>query len=83
MNSEDLAEAIRDTTEDRGYSNRWCQQLLIMMHIWEESFTPKRASEEVMYQAAHSFATLLEEAHEALEKAEQERQNIELDYANL
>lgn len=83
MRSEDLAEAIRDTEEDQGYSNRWCQNLLAMMNVWEEMFTPEQASEEVMRQAAYSFACLLEEKYEELEKEAKQAADIELAYAGI
>lgn len=75
MSSDDLAEAIRED-DDGSYSNKWCQNLLAMMTLWEEYFTPQKASAELEYQAAHSFAQQLEEEHERLNK-------LELAYAGM
>ncbi len=83
MSSADLAEAIRDTEEDQGYSNKWCHKLLAMMHVWEEMFTPEKASTEVEYQAAHSYSILLEEKYEELEKEAKQAADIELAYRGV
>lgn len=82
MSSDDLAEAIRED-DDGSYSNKWCQNLLAMMTLWEEYFTPRKASAEIEYQAAHSFAVLLEEAWEETERKAKQEADIELAYAGV
>lgn len=81
--SDDLVEAILEVSEDNYFTNKWCQKLLAMMHVWEEMFTPTRASAEIEYQAAYNFATLLQDAHDELDAKAKQEADTELAYKGM
>lgn len=85
MTSDTLADDILNSEDHgyNGYTNKWCQKLLAMMHVWEEYFTPHKASAEIEFQAAYSFSHLLIEAHGEIEKKAKQEADIELAYANI
>lgn len=64
ISNRDLVQQIR-AGQDTPYTNRWCTKLLVMMEEWEQVFTSKNASDEIMYQLAYRLHTDQSERSEA------------------
>ncbi len=79
----DLIAQLQDQTDDKNcepyhvYTNQWCRQLLAMMTEWDECFTPRKASDEVMYHMASTMMQQCEEMHIAAAAASLEAARIQ------